>query len=196
MPDAIAAARAQLRRVADNLAGLRYHLRQVAAAVPASPQETGPDDIEGDLDVPTEIRTTIFNVVEQHAGPAIDRLLDSAAYRPAGEPAEPDEDDAAEPPPPIGPIDLDGDAEETRRALRDLVVADHFSPVVTSDQTYPPEVWVPPGTVEEAGLEVFRLHGRWLATWVRLDVPADRPERERRELVLIEIAEPIQFTEL
>jgi hypothetical protein len=39
---------------------------------------------------------------------------------------------------------------------------------------------------DEAGLKVYYELGRWIMTWMRLEVSADIPEEFRRELLLVE----------
>lgn len=48
------------------------------------------------------------------------------------------------------------------------------------------DLWTPPYTAEQAGLDVFWSQGRWFATWLKLEEPDDLPEAERRELLLLE----------
>jgi hypothetical protein len=65
----------------------------------------------------------------------------------------------------------------------ELVVAQSF----TRKPLLPPEdIWVPPYTPEQAGLEVVFQWGRWFATWIKLEEPEYLPERERREVLLYE----------
>ena len=78
-------------------------------------------------------------------------------------------------------LDLSTFSEATRQALYDLAVRDNFKPC--EPQADPDDVWVPPYTAEEAGLEVYFQHGRWFVTWQKLEVPAGAPEAERRELL-------------
>jgi len=79
-----------------------------------------------------------------------------------------------------GPPDLDRVDEETHRRLYDHVVQQEF----TRQELQPPgDDWVPGYTPEQAGLKIFFLWGRWFATWRKLEVPRDRPEGERREVV-------------
>jgi len=74
------------------------------------------------------------------------------------------------------PPDLSRMIEATRRAVYDAVVAVHFT-----DPEHPA-----PYTPEDAGLVVFYVFGRWFATWVRLDEPANLPEHQRREVLRIQ----------
>jgi hypothetical protein len=34
---------------------------------------------------------------------------------------------------------------------------------------------------------VLYLYGRWLVTWLKLEEPVEAPERERRELLLVQL---------
>jgi hypothetical protein len=79
-------------------------------------------------------------------------------------------------------LDLRSNSEETRKVLHELVVRDNFT-----HQTQIPDddQWVPSYTPEQAGLEVFYAHGRWFATWLKLEEPKDRPEALRRELLVL-----------
>jgi hypothetical protein len=74
------------------------------------------------------------------------------------------------------PLDLSRFIEATRRAVYDAVVSIHFA-----DPDHPA-----PYSPEEAGLLVFYVFGRWFATWLRLDEPAELPEHKRRELLRIQ----------
>src|SRR5262245_7171055 len=80
------------------------------------------------------------------------------------------------------PLDLTLYSEATRQALYDLAVAEYF----TARQEEDGEVLEPPYTPEEAELQVLFLYGRWLVTWWKLEEPAETPEGERRELLLVE----------
>ena len=79
------------------------------------------------------------------------------------------------------PGDLSRYSEATRRLLYDLVVATTFHRAPGD----PPEAELPGYTAEEASLSVHYFHGRWFATWQRLEVPATRPESEKVELLRI-----------
>jgi len=65
----------------------------------------------------------------------------------------------------------------------DVVVKDNFMPQAQDD---PEDAWVPPYTAEEAGLEVFFEHGRWFASWMKLEEKEDLPEAARRELLVLD----------
>ena len=80
-------------------------------------------------------------------------------------------------------LDLTRNDEEMRELLYDLVVEDCFSPQALDD---PGDVFIPPYSPEQAGLKVYFEHGRWFATWLKLEEPEDRPASERHELLLLE----------
>jgi hypothetical protein len=80
-------------------------------------------------------------------------------------------------------LDLTLFSEATRQTLYHLVVQEYFTA-----QEIDGEEWEPPYSPEQAGLEVVFLYGRWLVTWWKLEEPADAPEQDRRELLLIEPA--------
>ncbi len=64
---------------------------------------------------------------------------------------------------------------------------DNFTARPHDPRAVQPEVWVPPYTPEEAGLEIFYQHGRWFATWLKLEEPEDAPETQRRELLRLDL---------
>jgi hypothetical protein len=78
-------------------------------------------------------------------------------------------------------LDLTVYSEETRQALYDRAVEENF----TRQKVHGVE-WDPLYTPEQAGLEVVFLYGRWMITWWKLEEPENVPERERRELLLVE----------
>ncbi len=80
-------------------------------------------------------------------------------------------------------LDLTGSDESVREALRDFLAWRCFTPHPLDD---PGDVCVPTCTPEEAGLDVFFLHGRWLATWMCHEESRDHPECELRELLVFE----------
>ncbi len=53
------------------------------------------------------------------------------------------------------------------------------------DEEAPGGVWRPAGTPEQAELKVFKAGGVWIATWRKLDAPADAPEEGRWERLRI-----------
>jgi hypothetical protein len=88
-------------------------------------------------------------------------------------------------------IDLSTYTEPTRRAVYDAVVAIFFSSTpeeITAAQAEaaPETHTVITYSPDEAGLEVYYELGRWIVTWMRLEVSADIPEEFRRELLLVE----------
>jgi hypothetical protein len=166
---AIEAARARLRVAAEAIKALRSRLFEIRESVPPSPQETSREDLDADSDVPTELRAVVSHVVSCLETVRSDLL--AAAPTAAG-----GEGDRS----PLFGCDLTTENEATRRAIYDLVVAESF----TRKPLIPPEdVWVPPYTPEQAGLEVVFHWGRWFATWIKLEEPESLPERERREVL-------------
>jgi len=86
-------------------------------------------------------------------------------------------------------IDLSTYTEPTRRAVYDAVVAMFFSstleeitPAQADSENHATIAYSP----DEAGLKVYYELGRWIVTWMRLEVSADIPEEFRRELLLVE----------
>jgi hypothetical protein len=78
-------------------------------------------------------------------------------------------------------LDLTIYSDVTRRAIYHSVVEQSFSRLLIEGE------WCdPPGTADEAELQVLFLFGRWLATYRNLEAPEDAPENERRELLLVE----------
>jgi hypothetical protein len=94
-----------------------------------------------------------------------------------------DEENSKPSPHPPG-LDLEASSETTRRALYDAVVAVHF----TAPAELRPGDWYPDYSPDQAGLVVFRTHGRWLAGWSMLEEAnnSDLPESRRYELVTIQ----------
>ncbi len=96
-------------------------------------------------------------------------------------PADPPADPAPQP----SGLDFETYTEATRRALYDLVVAVHFTPPAEIS----PVDWYPDYSPDQAGLTVYFSHGRWLASWSRLEEAAsDLPEHRRHALVRIQAA--------
>jgi len=156
-------ARKALRAAGADLKAIRHRLVGIQASIPPSAQETSRGDLEGDLDVATEMRTVIANDLQDCLDPLIDDILTAAEYQP-----EPVEDGS----PSIADLDLSVFSEATRQRLYEVVVADNFRQ---------------PESAEQAGLEVVFAWGRWFATWMKLELPDSLPEAERREiLVLVE----------
>jgi hypothetical protein len=171
----INAARARLRTAVKDLEAIRGSLVRLHEILPASLQEVSPADLNSEPDVLTELRSVIACVNRDFLEPAARHLLaaveDPSAGRsttkggklPAG-------------------LDLRSDSEETRQALYDLVVRDNFIPWPDRD---PDDQWIPPYTPEQARLKIFFDHGRWFATWLKLEEPADLPDAKRRELLVL-----------
>lgn len=166
------AARERLRKIAGVVIEKREELLEVRRSLPPSRHESSPEDLDADPSVPTEIRAVIDCVVQDYLNAAARDLLAAADYQPARRKA--------------GKVrtllNLHADSEETRKTLYDLVVRDNFTPKGPED---PEGDSFPLYTPEEAGLEVFFAHGRWMATWLKLEEPEDLPEAERRELLVL-----------
>src|SRR4051794_5203643 len=73
-PETESVARVQLREIAAELETLRFRLLGVQAILPPSSLEETPLLETDEMDVPTEIRTTIGCVLEDRIGPAIRAL--------------------------------------------------------------------------------------------------------------------------
>lgn len=169
------AALARLRTSAGDIATIRESLRQLHEILPASLREVSPDDLDSESDVPTELRSVIACVNRDFLEPAVRHLLAAVEYPSTCKSA------AKGGRIPAG-LDLRSESEEARQALYDLVVRDNFTPQPDQD---PDDAWVPPYTPEQAGLAVYRAHGRWFVTWMKLEEPEDLPEAERRELLVL-----------
>jgi hypothetical protein len=167
-------ARTRLRAEVAVLEESRRRFAGLREAIPPSAQETSEEDLDGNLDVSTEIRSVIAIQLADRLDPLIRALLAAAEYQPKPAAAEPAS----------VPLDLTQGEETMGRVVRALVVEDWFTE--RADEGAPGGVWRPPGTPEQAELQVFKAWGSWFATWRRLDVPADAPEAERWERLSIE----------
>ena len=156
-----------LRESARELQKVREQLVELKRTAPLS--ERPEADRDAERDPLSEMRTIIECGLHDCLEPLIQDLLAAAEYQ------------AKSPRPgrPLGDIDLGKDDEATRQALYELVRKDNF----LSEGV---DVWVPPYSAEEAQLQVFHLHARWFATWLKLEEPGEAPEAERRELLLLE----------
>jgi hypothetical protein len=174
--------RARLRAEVEVLKRSRNRLADLQAAIPPSPQETSAeDDLGGNLDLPTEIRTVIEIQLKENFKALLKSLRAAADYQPAA--AAPRAPANGLQPKPVR-LDLRGDAETVQPMVYALVVRDHFAARASEEE--PGEVWIPPCTAQEAGLLVWDIHGRWFARWRKPDVPEDAPEDEHWEVLLIE----------
>jgi len=184
----LAAAQAEVRAVALELAALRSRLSRLQEGIPPSPAETSLEDLDQDPDVATELRAVLGHVVRGGLDPLIRDLTDAAAYEPTaagGRDLSLEEE--------VVTFDLEIDNEPTRRALYALAVRDNFTAIQSDD--YPRrDVILPRYSAKEAGLQVARLGGRWFATWVKLEMPEDAPSRERHEILLLEEETPGHIT--
>jgi len=80
-------------------------------------------------------------------------------------------------------VDLTKGDTTTQQVLYSYVLRAYFSPQLLGD---PGDVFIPDYDADQAALRVFFEHGRWFATWIKLEEPADLPEAERRELLVID----------
>src|SRR4051794_11079925 len=76
-------ARKAMRAAARDLKSIRYRLLGVHASIPPSSQETSKGDLEGEMDVETELRNVIACSVQDSLDPLIDDWLNAASYQPA-----------------------------------------------------------------------------------------------------------------
>jgi len=86
-------------------------------------------------------------------------------------------------------LDLSTYTEATRRAVYDAVVAIYFSPSpeeIVASEADPENHFVITYSPDAAGLKIYHELGRWLVTWLRLEMPTDVPEELRRELLIVE----------
>jgi hypothetical protein len=86
-------------------------------------------------------------------------------------------------------MDLSTYTEATRRAVYDAVVAIYFNPSpeeIAASDADPENHFVITYSPDTAGLKVYHELGRWLVTWLRLEMPPDVPEELRRELLIVE----------
>jgi hypothetical protein len=170
-------AQKQLQVKIRKLEELRRDLLGLEAGLPSSAADLSEGDVDANQD-PTpadEIKVVIRCVVHDYLDPLTRDLRAVAAYRPgrsrpSGKPL-------------ARQLGLATDSEETRRSLREIVIRDNFTPRQLDGSH---DLWTPPYTAEQAGLDVFWSHGRWFATWLKLEEPEGLPETERRELLLLE----------
>jgi len=177
------AVRARLRAAAEAVTALRSQLLETRESVPPSPQETSLEDLDAELDVPTALRAVLSHILSCLGTVLADLLAAATAEPPPRQVAAPVETGDEGGRSPLFGCDLTTENEATRRAIYELVVAESF----TRKPLDPPDdVWEPPYTPEQAGLEVVFHWGRWFATWIKLEEPESLPERERREVLLYE----------
>ena len=74
-------AQAAVREAMEDLKKVRSRLRNIAAALPASPQEVLMDAGDEDPDVATEVRSIIECVLADQIEPAVRDLAAAAEYR-------------------------------------------------------------------------------------------------------------------
>jgi hypothetical protein len=79
---AVELARKQLGPVIESLRAIRHQLVEIQESVPPTSQETSPEDLESELDEPTEIRAILGNAVRDRLDPLIRDLITVAGYEP------------------------------------------------------------------------------------------------------------------
>ena len=72
---AVELARKQLGPMIESLRAIRRQLVDIQESIPPTSQETSPEDLEGELDAPTEIRAILGNAVRDHLDPMIHDLI-------------------------------------------------------------------------------------------------------------------------
>ena len=171
-------ARAALEEILAKLQGIEEELSAVHDSLPVLEEELSLEDLGRDPTPAMEIRAVVRGTLGDLRS-VRQALRDAVEYQP--EPyREAGADGDSTSPAMDAPLDLTRAGAATHRRLYDHVVQQVF----TAKQLEPAgDVWVPPYTPEQAGLKVFFLCGRWLATWLQLETPWDLPESERRELV-------------
>lgn len=75
-------ARQQIRRVRETLQDARYRLIGVQASIPPTRQEASPEDLEGDPDAPTGLRSMLANAIQDSLDPLIRDLNTAVGYEP------------------------------------------------------------------------------------------------------------------
>ena len=170
----VVALRKGLREVVKELEGTRDRLvglRELGAGPPVAGGDADPEPL-------AEMCAVIECGLHDCLGPLIGDLQTAADYQArsprCGQP--------------LGEIDLSRSDEMTRQALYELVKKDNFFPGPPGAGD-PDDRWVAPYTAEDARLEIFRLHARWFATWLKLEEPEALPEAERRELLVLAASE-------
>ena len=163
--------RTGLQCVCRELEACLESLRNLQRRQPVTPQEGRYRDLDTDPDFPTEVRAVLGCLFTDCLEPAIQSLRDLASYEPGNGTGRPARDPG----------------EVAREVLYKLVVQDNFTARPLDPRADQAEVWVPPYTPEEAGLEVFHQHGRWFATWLKLEEPEDAPETQRREVLRLDL---------
>lgn len=180
----------ELRARARELKASLDKVRELHRRLPVSPQEGRHRDLDRQPDFATQVRSGLECLLHDCFEPGIQGLLDLASFMPghgsAGGRAEGILAEGFAVDHNRANLDLSDFSEATRQALYDLVVWDNFTARPLDPQADHPDIWVPPYTPEEAELKIFHQHGRWFATWLRLDEPEDAPEEQRRELLRLE----------
>jgi hypothetical protein len=74
--------RERLRAEIEVLKGSRNRLADLAAVIPPSPQETSEEDLHGNFDLPTEVRTVLAIQLRENLNPLLKSLRAAALYQP------------------------------------------------------------------------------------------------------------------
>jgi hypothetical protein len=74
--------RERLRAEIEVLKGSRNRLADLAAVIPPSPQEISEEDLHGNFDLATEIRTVLAIQLRENLNPLLKRLRAAALYQP------------------------------------------------------------------------------------------------------------------
>lgn len=168
-------ARERLRAVVDTFEEAHLVLTGLRALLPI-PQRKEEEDVDADPDPVSEIHAVIGCGLHDSLEPLIRDLRAVAEYRPGARRRRSGQSL-------LHKLDLATFSEEACRMLHEIVIRDNFTPRHLDGAE---DLWTPAYTPEQAGLEVFWSHGRWFATWLKLEEPEDLPEVERRELLLLE----------
>lgn len=163
----------EMQAAIQDLKTIRFRLLGVKASLSPTAQETSREDLEGDPDLETELRTVVDHGIQSCLDSLIDDFEAAVEYQP-----EPWAGGSLS----IAHLDLRVFSEATQKGLYEVVAAESF------EITEPPpgEGSTPQYTAEQAGLEVVFVWGRWFATWWKLELPDTLPEAERREILLLQ----------
>jgi len=79
---AVELARKQLGSMIESLRAIRKQVVEIQESIPPTSQETSPEDLEGGLDAPTEIRAILGNALRDRLDPLIRDLITAAGCEP------------------------------------------------------------------------------------------------------------------
>jgi hypothetical protein len=167
--------RVALRANVVALTAIQEDLAGIERSLPASPEETSPEDLGPILDGPAEVRAVLGAVLYDRLTPAILDLQSLVVHPEAtGENPATGVPQTADGQEECVRLDLTAEEGAMRRTVRAVVILDYFTARLSVDA--PGEVWIPLYTAEQAGLRVWKELGHWFASWRRLEVPATAPE--------------------